>query len=83
MARARGRLISLVGLCVVSLSGCTLLQPVPVEYLEHDPPPGAIPHGKVVYVDDGQCPAGKVKKLIGGDAKKNIPRHVECVPRPQ
>ena len=37
----------------------------------------------VAYVDDGQCPDGQVKRLIGGDAKKSIPRHVECVARPQ
>lgn len=62
-------------------AGCTML--APVEYLKQDPPPGAIPYGKVVYVDDGKCPAQEVKLLRGGDASRNIPRHVECVPRPQ
>lgn len=73
-----------LGMSVAGLmAGCATLVPVPVEYLDRDPPPGTIPYGEKRYVDDGQCPAGQVKQLIGGDAKKNIPRQVECVPRPQ
>ncbi|MBV7598291.1 DUF6719 family protein [Aeromonas sp. sia0103] len=72
------------GLLLVGLvSGCANFAPTHIEYLSQDPPPGTIPYGRVVYVDDGQCPDGQVKRLIGGDASKNIPRHVECVPRPQ
>ncbi|MCS3454549.1 hypothetical protein M2366_000588 [Aeromonas sp. BIGb0405] len=72
------------GLLMVSLmSGCTTLVPAPIEYLKQDPPPGGVPPGKLVYVDDGKCPDGQVKKLRGGDGSKNLPRHVECVPRPQ
>ena len=65
------------------MSGCSVLAPVPITYLSQDPPPGRLPHGETAYVDDGRCPAGQVKRLIGGDAKQNIPRKVECVPRPQ
>lgn len=74
----------LAGLLMTSLvSGCATLVPAPISYLPQDPPPGAIPYGKQVYVDDGRCPDSQVKKLVGGDAKRNIPRQVECVPRPQ
>ena len=71
------------GLLLGLVSGCATFAQVPTEYLSQDPPPSAIPYGKVVYVADGQCPDGQVKKLTGGDAKKSIPRHVECVPRPK
>ena len=71
------------GLLLGLVSGCANFAPTHIEYLSQDPPPGTIPYGRVVYVDDGQCPDGQVKRLIGGDASKNIPRHVECVPRPQ
>ncbi len=71
--------VLLVGL----VSGCAHLAPAPISYLSQDPAPGKLPYGKLAYVDDGQCPDGQVKRLIGGDAKKSIPRHVECVARPQ
>lgn len=65
------------------ISGCAVMAPAPIEYLPQDPPPGAVPYGQQVYVDDGRCPDAQVKRIVGGDAKKNIPRQVECVPRPQ
>lgn len=72
------------GLLLLGLvSGCTVLAPAPITYLGQDPAPGTLPYGEVAYVDDGQCPDSQVKRLVGGDAKKNIPRQVECVPRPQ
>lgn len=66
-------------------SGCAMFapKPEPIAYLPQDPPPGAVPYGKRVYVDDGRCPDAQVKLIVGGDAKRNIPRQVECVPRPQ
>ena len=69
----------LVGL----VSGCSVLAPTPITYLSQDPPPGRLPLGETAYVDDGRCPPGQVKRLIGGDAKHNVPRKVECVARPQ
>ncbi|AHE49947.1 hypothetical protein AH4AK4_2506 [Aeromonas hydrophila 4AK4] len=71
------------GLLLSLVSGCAYLAPIPISYLSQDPAPGKLPYGQVAYVDDGQCPDGQVKRLIGGDAKKSIPRHVECVARPQ
>lgn len=44
------------------------------------PPAGSIPFGQVVYVDDGGCPAGQLKKVIGGDNSRGIPRVITCVP---
>jgi len=71
------------GLLLGLVSGCAHLAPAPITYLSQDPAPGKLPYGTVAYVDDGQCPADQVKRLIGGDGKKSIPRHVECVARPQ
>ena len=84
MAVAWKRVRWLAALLLAGLmTGCAALVPAPIEYLSQDPPPGALLHGQKRYVDDGRCPAGQVKQLIGGDAKRNIPRQVECVPRPQ
>lgn len=56
--------------------------PAAVEYLKEEPPKGSVPHGKVVYVDDGTCPKGMVKQVTGGNRSKSIPRKVRCVKRP-
>jgi hypothetical protein len=54
-----------------------------VEYLKEDPPLGTLPYGKIVYVDDGTCPAGEVKELTAGNRQKSISRVVRCVKRPR
>ncbi|HKO68034.1 MAG TPA: DUF6719 family protein [Burkholderiaceae bacterium] len=50
--------------------------------LKKMPKPGEIAHGKVVYVDDGECPKGEVKEVTGGSDVKGVPRKVRCVKRP-
>ena len=45
------------------------------------PKDGEIPYGKVVYVDDGKCPKGEVKEVIGGSWGKSVPCKVRCVKR--
>ena len=52
-----------------------------VEYLKEEPPKGAIPYGKIVYVDDGTCPNGEVKEITGGSLQRSVPRKVRCVKR--
>jgi Family of unknown function (DUF6719) len=54
-----------------------------IQYLTVEPPAGAIPTGKIVYVDDGTCPQGEVKEVTGGSLHASIPRTVRCVERPQ
>lgn len=54
----------------------------PIEYLKVEPAKGAVRRGEVVYVDDGTCPAGEVKKIIGGSQMAGAPRQVMCVKRP-
>jgi hypothetical protein len=31
-------------------------------------------------VDDGTCPAGQFKEVVGGNDKKHMPRTKSCVP---
>jgi len=53
-----------------------------VQVLKKMPAEGSIRHGEVVYVDDGRCPAGEVKKITGGNLSNGTPRQVQCVKRP-
>ncbi|WP_429484596.1 DUF6719 family protein [Paraburkholderia youngii] len=54
----------------------------PRVYPEEEPPAGTIPYGMVIYVDDGTCPAGQIKQVIGGNDSLGIPRKRACVPLP-
>ena len=51
--------------------------------LSKAPEPGTLPHNEVVYVDDGNCPAGQVSKHTEGNNNLGINRKIECVPRPE
>ncbi len=53
-----------------------------VEILKAEPPAGALPYRHVVYVDDGSCPKGQIKKLVGGNGS-SVPRQRSCVDRPK
>ena len=46
-----------------------------------EPKPGTLKFGSVVYVDDGTCPEGQIKKVTGGNSKPRIKRKRECVPK--
>jgi hypothetical protein len=47
-----------------------------------NPPPGSLRPGEVVFVDDGTCPPGKIKRITGADRQRGVPRRVRCVKRP-
>jgi hypothetical protein len=47
---------------------------------------GALKEGQVVLVDDGTCPKGQLKRVVGGNhvkagGSKLIERTRSCVPR--
>jgi hypothetical protein len=44
-----------------------------------EPPPGAVRSGAIVYVNDGTCPRGEIKELIGGDRSRGLGRSYRCV----
>jgi hypothetical protein len=56
------------------------------EILKKEPPMGQLREGQTVLVDDGTCPQGQIKKVIGGNhtkvgGTKQILRNHQCVPR--
>lgn len=51
--------------------------------LKEEPAKGVLRVGEVVYVDDGSCPAGALKKITGGNQQAGKTRLVECVKRPE
>ena len=58
------------------------------QILKEEPPLGALREGQTVMVDDGSCPKGQVKLVVGGNHKKvggfkEIVRTHSCVARPQ
>ena len=56
------------------------------EVLKKEPPMGALREGQVVLVDDGSCPAGQIKEVIGGNhvavgGTKHLVRTYKCIPK--
>ena len=56
------------------------------EILKAEPKMGALKENQVVLVDDGSCPAGQIKRVVGGNhvkvtGTKRIERTRTCVPR--
>lgn len=56
------------------------------DVLKREPPMGQLREGQVVLVDDGSCPAGQIKQVIGGNhvkagGFKQIVRTRTCIPR--
>jgi hypothetical protein len=51
--------------------------------LNKEPPRGALKQGQVVLVDDGSCPAGRIKEISGGkgEGKGSVKRVKRCIPR--
>ncbi len=54
--------------------------------LKKEPPMGQMREGQVALVDDGTCPAGQIKQVIGGNhvsvgGTKHILRTRRCIPR--
>jgi len=54
--------------------------------VKEEPPMGAMREGEVLLVDDGSCPPGKIKRVVGGNhvkvgGTKQIVRTSSCVPR--
>jgi hypothetical protein len=49
--------------------------------LAQEPPAGTLKYGEKALVDDGSCPPGQIKEIIGGDASRDIDRVRSCIPR--
>ena len=56
------------------------------EVLKKEPKMGALREGQTVLVDDGSCPKGQIKRVVGGNhlkvgGSKQNERSRTCVPR--
>jgi Family of unknown function (DUF6719) len=76
------RIVSLAAL----LYAVALATPVAAQTLRNEPPMGGLKRGQRVLVDDGSCPKGQIKEVIGGDhikagGTKNIQRTRRCIPK--
>ena len=54
--------------------------------LTREPPLGALKEGERVLVDDGSCPRGQIKEVIGGNhvnvgGTKRVERVRRCIPK--
>ena len=76
-----------MGRCILALVPLLLIQfSAQAEVLKREPPMGALKEGQVVLVDDGTCPKGQIKRVVGGNhikvgGSKLIERTRSCVPR--
>ncbi len=52
------------------------------QILKTEPAIGQLPTGASVLIDDGTCPPGQVKQIIGGNVTTGQPRIRSCIPRP-
>jgi hypothetical protein len=74
---SRGLIAAIIS---VGLAGAALAQ------LKQEPAMGALKEGEVVLVDDGSCPRGQIKRVVGGNhftvgGFKKIQRKRSCVRR--
>jgi hypothetical protein len=70
------------GLLIWSISSSSLAATT----VKQEPPLGAMREGQVLLVDDGSCPPGQIKRVVGGNhtkvgGTKQIVRTSSCVPR--
>ena len=68
-------------LVLIAFPGATIAQ-----VNSREPPMGAKREGEVLLVDDGTCPKGQIKRVVGGNhtkvgGSKQIIRTRSCVPR--
>ena len=70
----------------VLLSSCATFAAATAETLSREPPMGALKEGQRVLVDDGTCPHGQIKEVVGGNhvkagGWKHIERRRRCIAR--
>jgi hypothetical protein len=73
----------MLGATMLIVLACSTAQ---AEVLKREPAMGALKEGQVVLVDDGKCPKGQVRQVVGGNhtdvgGMKKVRRSSSCVPR--
>lgn len=82
MPLCKALLIAIVSTIALS----AVASPSLAEILKREPPMGQLREGQIVLVDDGTCPPGQIKQVIGGNhvkvggTKHNLRTH-KCIPR--
>jgi len=76
---SRTTAITLAAIMIVSISHAQAI-------VKTEPPMGALQEGETVLVDDGTCPKGKIKLVVGGNhvkvgGTKHVVRTRSCVAR--
>lgn len=77
----------LVAALAIAIAGLTLhmwrnpTAPRPT-IVKEEPPIGELPTGAALLVDDGTCPPGQIKQVIGGSLATHQSRIRSCVARP-
>ena len=46
-----------------------------------EPPSGGLRYGQRLLVDDGSCPAGQIKELVGGNSANGVKLLRRCIKR--
>ena len=76
----------LVGALAFTAALSAIISPALSEVLKREPPMGQLREGQIVLVDDGSCPPGQIKQVIGGNhvsvgGTKHILRTHKCIPK--
>jgi hypothetical protein len=71
---------------VVLAAGASAATTVLAQTLKREPPMGQLREGQRVLVDDGSCPSGQIKEVMGGNhvkvgGTKQIERSRRCISR--
>jgi hypothetical protein len=82
----RARTFAITAILLVSFTMSALTAQAQ-QLLKREPAMGAMKEGQRVLVDDGTCPKGQVKEVVGGNhtkvgGTKKLERTRNCVPRP-
>jgi hypothetical protein len=71
---------------VFSIAASLMAGPATAQVLKREPAMGKLQEGERVLVDDGTCPRGQIKEVVGGNhvkvgGTKYIERRRQCIPR--
>jgi hypothetical protein len=71
---------------VVALAAAAVPNGAAAQIVKREPAMGAMKEGERVLVDDGSCPKGQIKEVIGGNhtkvgGKKQLTRQRKCIAR--
>lgn len=69
---------------VIAMTTALCLFAVPAmaqRVVKNVPPEGALKPGQRVLVDDGTCPSGQIREIVGGSFAPRLPRSDRCIAR--